>query len=113
MTEELKKEAISIKYLEVIANYNGYSTSWPGKDYGVDLTVSEIGIRTENDKNRHYDTGRELKIQAKSTLYTGYLDFINSETFTDKKNLDENNAELFKSKIIEEYLDEGNCSFPF
>jgi hypothetical protein len=45
--------------------------------------------------------------QFVKALYTGYLNFFNPDTFSDKKNWDENNAELFKSKIIEEYLAEG------
>jgi hypothetical protein len=34
MTEELIKESFSIKYLETLATYNGYTTDWPGKDFG-------------------------------------------------------------------------------
>ena len=32
MTEEHIKEAISLRYIELIAAYNGYSTSIPEKD---------------------------------------------------------------------------------
>jgi hypothetical protein len=68
MNEQLIKESVSIKFLEVIANYNGYSTDWPGKDFGRDLTINEIGYRTEaNGDKRQTETGRCLKIQAKAT----------------------------------------------
>jgi hypothetical protein len=46
------------------------------------------------------------KHQFVEALYTGYLAFINPETFTDKKNWDLDLSSKFKSKIIEEYLSE-------
>ncbi len=67
MTEELIKESFSIKYLETLATYNGYTTEWPGKDFGRDLTINEISTRTQNGKARFIETGRTLKIQAKAT----------------------------------------------
>lgn len=67
MTEELIKESFSIKYLETLATYNGYTTDWPGKDFGRDLTINEISTRTQNEKTRFIETGRTLKIQAKAT----------------------------------------------
>lgn len=67
MTEELIKESFSIKYLETLATYNGYTTDWPGKDFGRDLTINEISTRTQNGKTRFIETGRTLKIQAKAT----------------------------------------------
>ncbi len=67
MTEELIKESFSIKYLETLATYNGYTTDWPGKDFGWDLTINEISTRTQNGKTRFIETGRSLKVQAKAT----------------------------------------------
>ncbi len=67
MKEELIKESLSIKYLEILANYAGYTTDWPGKDFGRDLTINEISQRNQDGKPRFIETGRSLKIQAKAT----------------------------------------------
>ncbi len=67
MTEEHIKEAISIRFIELIAAYNGYSTSSSRLDYGTDLDVKEIYVRDENDRQRYFETGRELKFQIKAT----------------------------------------------
>jgi predicted ABC-class ATPase len=68
MTEEHIKEAISKKYIELIASRNGYSTSTPELDYGTDLSIIEVGLREDvNNKSRYSETGRELKFQLKAT----------------------------------------------
>jgi len=67
MTEEHIKEAISLRYLELLAAYNGYKSSASYPDYGTDLEVKEISFRVENDKRRFLETGRELKFQLKAT----------------------------------------------
>ncbi len=61
------KEAISIRFIELIAAYNGYKTSCFYPDNGTDLSIIEVGVRNESGNNRYYDTGRELKLQLKST----------------------------------------------
>jgi len=67
MTEENIKEAISLRYLELLAAYDGYKTSTSYPDYGTDLEIKEISFRKENDKKRYLETGRELKFQLKAT----------------------------------------------
>ena len=67
MTEEHIKEAISLRYLELLAAYSGYKTSTSYPDYGTDLEVKEISFREENNKKRFLETGRELKFQLKAT----------------------------------------------
>ena len=67
MTEEHIKEAISLKYIELIAAFNGFKTSSSYPDYGTDLSVIEVDYRIENEQKRYSNTGREIKIQLKST----------------------------------------------
>lgn len=67
MTVQDIKEELSIRLIECIANFNGFDTVVPKKDYGTDISIKEQGIRIENGRHRYFDTGRELKIQAKST----------------------------------------------
>ncbi len=67
MTEQHIKEAISKKFIGLIASKCGYSTSEPSQDYGRDLSIVEVGIRNENNKSRYSETGRELKFQLKAT----------------------------------------------
>jgi hypothetical protein len=56
------KELLSQRYIELIANFNGYLTIKPDKDFGVDLEVKEVSIR-ENYTIRYSDTGKRLDIQ--------------------------------------------------
>ena len=67
MTEEHIKEAISLRYIEVIAAHNGYKTNASFPDYGTDLDIIEVGHRTETGHKRYSQTGRELKFQLKAT----------------------------------------------
>lgn len=67
MTEEHIKEAISLRYIELIASYNGFKTSSSYPDYGTDLNIIEVGYRSEEGHQRLRDTGRELKVQLKAT----------------------------------------------
>ena len=67
MTEDHIKEAISLRYIELIAAYNGLKTTSSYPDYGTDLDVIEVGYRIENGKKRYSQTGRELKFQLKAT----------------------------------------------
>jgi len=67
MTEEHIKEAISLKYIELIAAFNGFKTSTSYPDYGTDLDIKEVDFRMENDHKRYLETGRELKFQLKAT----------------------------------------------
>ncbi len=67
MTEEHIKEAISLRFIELIAAVNGYKTSSSYPDYGTDLEIKEVDYRIENGHKRYFETGRELKLQLKAT----------------------------------------------
>lgn len=67
MTIENIKEALSIRFVELIAASKGYKTSSVYPDNGTDLSIIEVDYRTENAKKRYFDTGREIKIQLKAT----------------------------------------------
>ena len=67
MTEEHIKESISLRYIELIAAFNGYKTSSSYPDYGTDLDIKEVDYRLENTHKRYLETGRELKLQLKAT----------------------------------------------
>lgn len=67
MTEEHIKEAISLRYIELVAAYNGYKTSSASPDYGTDLDIKEVDFRLENNHKRYFETVRELKFQLKTS----------------------------------------------
>lgn len=73
ITEEHIKEAISTKYIEILASYLGFDIGSTSKDYGTDFSIVEIGYREEHGHQRKVNTGREIKIQAKSTTERGIL----------------------------------------
>ena len=73
MTEEHIKEALSLRYIELIAAFNGYKTSSSYPDYGTDLEIKEIDFRIENQHKRYLETGRELKLQLKATTENSIL----------------------------------------
>ena len=90
MTLEHIKEAISLKYIELIASYNGLKTSSSYPDYGTDLSVIEVGYRNQNGSKSYSDTGRELKIQLKATTENSIIEDeisikydLESKTFND------------------------------
>lgn len=90
MTEEHIKEAISLRYIELIAAFNGFKTSSSYPDYGTDLDIKEVDFRMENDHKRYLETGRELKVQLKATTENSVIvegDFIkydlNASTYND------------------------------
>ncbi len=74
MMDEHIKEAISLRYIELIAAYNGFKTNLSYHDYGTDLNIVEVGYRNENGKKRLSDTGREIKIQLKATTVNSILE---------------------------------------
>lgn len=67
MTEEHIKETISLRYVELIAAFNGFKTTSSYPDYGTDLKIEEVDYRIENEKKVYSETGRELKLQFKAT----------------------------------------------
>ena len=64
MTEEHIKEAISLRYMELIAAYNGYDVSNSKNDYGRDLQIDEVD---SFEDGRKLSTNRSLYFQVKST----------------------------------------------
>ena len=58
------KEALSIAYIQVVCGMAGYNYSKDSKDYGMDITVSEV-IKRKTGKV--YPSGRRIDIQAKAT----------------------------------------------
>ncbi len=84
------KELISLKFIELIANYNGHPTSIPHSDFGTDLDVKEVDYRIENGQKRYFETGKELKLQIKSTTEKNIISdnyfikyHLESKTFND------------------------------
>ena len=71
ITEEHIKEAISLRYLELVAAYNGYNANRPSQDYGVDLEIKEVEQRTVD--NKYFPTGRCLNLQVKATTENGVI----------------------------------------
>lgn len=74
MTEEHIKEALSLRYIELVAAYNGFKTSSSYPDYGTDLDIKEVDFRMENQHKRYLETGRELKFQLKATTENSVID---------------------------------------
>lgn len=81
MTDEHIKEFISLRYIELVAAYNGFNTSGQDKDYGEDLSIIEVGYRNENGQKRFSSTGREIKIQLKATTINSIIDEDNVVKF--------------------------------
>lgn len=100
MTEEHIKEAISLRYIELIAAYNGYKTSSSYPDYGTDLSIIEVGYRIENDRKKYLDTGRELKFQLKATTVSSIIE----ENSTIKYDLD--------AKTFNDLIERKSKSYP-
>jgi len=73
MTDEHIKELISLRYIELVAAYNGFNTSVQDKDYGEDLSIIEVGYRIENGHKRLRNTGREIRIQLKATTVNSII----------------------------------------
>lgn len=67
ITAEHIKEAISIKYIELISAYCGYKTNTNYPDYGTDLELKEVSFRNDNEGRKFFDSGRELEFQLKAT----------------------------------------------
>ena len=74
MTKEHIKEAISLRYIELIAAYNGFKTTSSFPDYGTDLSIIEVGYRNEKGHQRLRETGRELKLQLKATTVNSIIE---------------------------------------
>ncbi|MBM2816059.1 MAG: hypothetical protein HW421_2821 [Ignavibacteria bacterium] len=65
------KELLSLRYIEALANYCGYTTDKPSSDFGVDMVINEISTRTKQTLNNIIKTGRILELQVKATTQNG------------------------------------------
>lgn len=63
MTREHRQEALSLAYVQAIAAHAGVTLARPGHDYGIDLTLREVG----EAHGQYLDTGIALDVQLKST----------------------------------------------
>ncbi len=102
MTTENIKEAISLRYIELIAAFEGYKTNSVYPDNGTDLSIIEVKLEPdENGRKRYRDTGRELKIQLKATTENSvtnedsFIKYdIEAKTYNDLINRIKNNHPL-------------------
>lgn len=100
MTEEHIKEALAVKYIELIAAYNGYKTVSSFPDYGTDLSIIKIGYREEHGHKSYSETGHELKFQLKTTTKHSIIE----EEEAIKYDLD--------AKTYNNLIDRRNTSYP-
>lgn len=63
MTDEDRREALSLAYVQAVAAAAGMTYSTRSRDYGVDVTVHEVARRG----GAYFETGWRLDVQAKST----------------------------------------------
>jgi hypothetical protein len=69
LTIEHRREAICRAYIQAVAAQVGLSCSVRDFDYGIDLTLHQVAIRTNpaSGAKRYVETGVRLDIQAKTT----------------------------------------------
>lgn len=70
LTKNHRQEALTRAYIQAIAARAGMSCSFREMDYGIDVTVYEIGQRGK----RFCETGFRIDFQAKSTGATALTD---------------------------------------
>ncbi len=80
LTVEHKKESCSIVYLRAVATKAGAFVTAPERDYGTDLTVTEIKNRPRADGSSRYFDGNSFKIQLKCTEN---ISIVNNEVVYD------------------------------
>lgn len=71
MTKNQIKEAISVNYIQTIANRIGYKIAPRSKDHGVDISVIQVDKINSRGKVRYIDSGRTLECQLKATTEKG------------------------------------------
>lgn len=69
LTPQHQLESLSLSYVTAVAGRAGLTCSVRDPDYGIDLTVHEITVRTNpgTGKKRFVESGASLDIQIKST----------------------------------------------
>ncbi len=78
LPEEIIKESLSRRYVEVIACRNGYKFEVPNPVTGVDLSITRSIIQYRNGKKRFIDTGEYIQLQIKSTTESSIIADDNS-----------------------------------
>ncbi len=63
MTREDRQEALSLAYIHAVAAMCGMTHSTRSKDYGLDLTLYEVG----QSHNQFVESGLSIEVQVKST----------------------------------------------
>ena len=70
LTESHRKESLGRAYVQAIVGHTGMACAVHEYDYGIDLTVREVTVRTSSrrpGKKRYVSSGFALDIQIKST----------------------------------------------
>ena len=71
MTKNQVKEAISVNYIQAIANQIGYKVVPRIEDHGVDMSIIQIDKTSNYGKVRYIDSGKSLECQLKATTEKG------------------------------------------
>jgi len=71
MTKNQIKEAISINYIQAIANQIGYKVVPRIEDHGVDMSIIQVDKTSNYGKVRYIDSGKSLECQLKATTEKG------------------------------------------
>ena len=69
LTPEHQLEALSRAYVSAVAGRVGMTCSWRDFDYGIDVTLHDVTVRTnpETGRKRYFESGAALDVQIKST----------------------------------------------
>ena len=76
LTPQHFQESLSRAYVHAIAGRTGLGCSVREFDYGIDLTLHQIVVRTDRTtgRKRHFESGAALDIQVKSTTNASVSD---------------------------------------
>lgn len=66
ITDAHSQESLAQAYIHAIAGHLGLACSIREFDYGIDLTLHQISVRT-TDRKRYVESGMPLDVQVKST----------------------------------------------
>jgi len=67
MTKNQIKEAISVKFIELIVNHQGHKVVPIPQDHGVDFSIREVVAVDRVNGRRYVDSGKGFDVQIKST----------------------------------------------
>ncbi len=98
ITEEHIKEAISLKYIELIAYYNGFNISNSNYDYGIDLSIEEVNYNAK--RKRYIPSHRKINIQLKATTERSIIEDKNHIKYD------------LKSKNFNDLIETRDAPFP-